>query len=182
MFCRDKNISRDKHKFVATKLVKTNIWRDKHNFGTTKVLSRQTHVCLDETRLLSRQNYASIIFVATKHLSQQKWYLWQLPPMIDFVPTCIALVCHSWYRQCFAVLPIPRLLFRYPFHPRVTAVARKRPRSFCQKCRWQVTAKTRVHLTYVALHEVTRCMVVWCTQNAPRWQQFMSHQPCQHCK
>ena len=34
-----------------------------------------------------------------------------------------------------------RLLFRYPFRPRVTAVARKRPRSFCQKCRWQVTAK-----------------------------------------
>ena len=32
-------------------------------------------------------------------------------------------------------------LFRYPFHPRVTAVARKRSRSFCQKCRWQVTAK-----------------------------------------
>ena len=25
--------------------------------------------------------------------------------------------------------------------PRVTAVARKRPWSFCQKCRWQVTAK-----------------------------------------
>ena len=33
------------------------------------------------------------------------------------------------------------LLFRYPFHPRVTTVARKRSRSFCQKCRWQVTAK-----------------------------------------
>ena len=32
-------------------------------------------------------------------------------------------------------------LFRYPFHPRVTAVAHKRPRSFCQKRRWQVTAK-----------------------------------------
>ena len=31
--------------------------------------------------------------------------------------------------------------FRCPFHPRVTAVARKRPRSFCQKCRWQVTPK-----------------------------------------
>ena len=29
-----------------------------------------------------------------------------------------------------------------------------------------------MHLTCVALHEVTRCMVVWCTQNAPRWQQF----------
>ena len=25
--------------------------------------------------------------------------------------------------------------------PRVTAVVRKRPRSFCQKCKWQVTAK-----------------------------------------
>ena len=32
-------------------------------------------------------------------------------------------------------------LFWHPFHPRVTAVARKRSRSFCQKRRWQVTAK-----------------------------------------
>ena len=29
-----------------------------------------------------------------------------------------------------------------------------------------------MHLTYVTLHEVIWCMVVWCTQNAPRWQQF----------
>ena len=33
------------------------------------------------------------------------------------------------------------LLFRYPFRPRVTTVARKRSWSFCQKCRWQATAK-----------------------------------------
>ena len=33
------------------------------------------------------------------------------------------------------------LLFQYLFHPCVTTVARKRSRSFCQKCRWQVTAK-----------------------------------------
>ena len=32
-------------------------------------------------------------------------------------------------------------LIRCPFHPRATAVTRKRPRSFCQKCRWQVTSK-----------------------------------------
>ena len=32
-------------------------------------------------------------------------------------------------------------LIRCPFHPYVTAVARKRPRSFWQKCRWQVTPK-----------------------------------------
>ena len=38
------------------------------------------------------------------------------------------------------------LLFRYPFHPRVTAVARKRSWSFCQKCRWQVTAKPAYNL------------------------------------
>ena len=31
--------------------------------------------------------------------------------------------------------------FRCPFHSRVTVVARKRPRSFCQKCVWQVTPK-----------------------------------------
>ena len=30
-------------------------------------------------------------------------------------------------------------LIRCPFHTLVTAVARKGPRSFCQKCRWQVT-------------------------------------------
>ena len=32
-------------------------------------------------------------------------------------------------------------LIRCPFHPRVTAVACKRPRSFYKKCRWQVTLK-----------------------------------------
>ena len=32
-------------------------------------------------------------------------------------------------------------LIRCPFHPRVTSVVRKRSRSFCQKCRWQVTPK-----------------------------------------
>ena len=32
-------------------------------------------------------------------------------------------------------------LIRCPFQPRVTAVARKRPQSLCQKCRWQFTPK-----------------------------------------
>ena len=44
--------------------------------------------------------------------------------------------------------------------PCVTAVTRKRSRSFCQKCRWQVTGKhTCIHLMYVALHGVTWCML-----------------------
>ena len=75
------------------------------------------------------------------------------------------------------------LLVRYPFHPLVTTIARKRSRSFCQKCRWQVTAKTRIHLTYVALHEVTWSMVVWCTQDLRRdGCSFMWHQSCQRRK
>ena len=39
-------------------------------------------------------------------------------------------------------------LIWYPFHPRVTAVASKRPRSFCQKCRWQVTDKSAYKRAY----------------------------------
>ena len=34
-----------------------------------------------------------------------------------------------------------------PFHPHVTAVAHKRPQSFCQKCRWQFTPKHAYTLT-----------------------------------
>ena len=68
--------------------------------------------------------------------------------------------------------------------PRVTAEARKRSRSFCQKCRWQVTAKHAYKLhKYVALHEVTWCMDAWCTQNLRRdVPSFTWHQPCQRCK
>ena len=73
--------------------------------------------------------------------------------------------------------------FRYPFYPRVAAVARKRSRSFCQKCKWQVTAKHAYTVTYVALHEVTWSTAVWCTQDLRRdGCSFMWHQPCQRCK
>ena len=51
----------------------------------------------------------------------------------------------SWQKQRDNFLLQSQLcmltLIRCPFHPRVTAVARKRPRSFSQKCRWQVTPK-----------------------------------------
>ena len=82
--------------------------------------------------------------------------------------------CRSGGRIFFSrVNFLCRLLFRYPFHPRVTAVACKRPRSFCQRYRWQVTAKHSYTLCIlVALHKMTWCMVVWYTQNVPRRQQF----------
>ena len=62
----------------------------------------------------------------------------------------------------------------------VTTIARKRSRSFCQKCRWQVTAKRTYTLRmwlYMKWHGA------WCTQNLRRdGSNFMWHQPCQHCK
>ena len=81
------------------------------------------------------------------------------------------------------------LLFRYPFHPRVTAAVRKRFLSFCRKCRWQVAAKHSCTLC-IWLCMTKRdvwCMVVRCTQNAPRRQQFhvakitiTTKQPCKY--
>ena len=48
------------------------------------------------------------------------------------------------------------ILLWYPFHPCVTTVAcRKKFLSFCQKCRWLVTAKHACTLCiHVALHEM----------------------------
>ena len=57
------------------------------------------------------------------------------------------------------------LLFRYPFLPRVTAAARKRPPGHSAKSAGSRLQLTRMHLTYVALHEVTWCMVVWCVRH-----------------
>ena len=54
------------------------------------------------------------------------------------------------------------LLFRYPFHPPVTAVARKKSRSFCQKCRWQVTAKHAYTLRMWILLNRASALVTTC--------------------
>ena len=54
------------------------------------------------------------------------------------------------------------LLFRYPFHPRFTTVARKKSRSFCQKCRWQVTAKHAYTLRMWILLNRASALVTTC--------------------
>ena len=54
------------------------------------------------------------------------------------------------------------LLFRYPFHPYVTTVARKKSRSFCQKCRWQVTAKLAYTLRMWLLLNRASALVTTC--------------------
>ena len=52
-------------------------------------------------------------------------------------------------------------LTRCPFHPCVTAVARKRPRSFCQKSRWQVTDKRACTLDPTKSERADYVGIVW---------------------
>ena len=74
---------------------------------------------------------------------------------------CLGHGFRSWQeRQEKFLFPCPGLTFcadsrRYLFHPYVTTVARKRSRSFCQKCRWQVTAKQSCTLCMLASNKVT---------------------------
>ena len=51
-----------------------------------------------------------------------------------YVRTC-ACACACTRAFCLTSLVLIFCRFRYPFHPCVTAVARKRSRSFCQNCR-----------------------------------------------
>ena len=80
--------------------------------------------------------------------------------------------CRSGGRILFSRVDFLRwVLFRYPFHPRVTGVARKRSRSFCQKCRWHVTAKHAYTWCGFAWSDMEHgCMVY--TELAPRRQQI----------
>ena len=74
------------------------------------------------------------------------------------------------------------LLFRYLFHPRVTAVARKRPRSFRQKCRWQVTAKHAYTLRMWLCMKWHGDWLYGVHRTRRDGSSFMWHQPCQRCK
>ena len=74
------------------------------------------------------------------------------------------------------------LLFRYPFHPRVTAVARKRPRSFRQKCGWQVTAKYACTLRMWLCMKWHGAWLYGVHRTCWDGSSFMWHQPCQRCK
>ena len=74
------------------------------------------------------------------------------------------------------------LLFRYPFHPRVTAVARKRSRSFCQNRRWQVTAKRAYTLRMWLCMKWHGAWLYGVHRTRRDGSSFMWHQPCQRCK
>ena len=53
-------------------------------------------------------------------------------------------------------------LIRCPFHLRVTAVAHKRPRSFCQKCKWQATPKHAYTLDPTKSEWADYAVQAWC--------------------
>ena len=74
------------------------------------------------------------------------------------------------------------LLFRYPFHPRVTAVARKTPRSFCQKRRWLVTAKHAYTLRMWLCMKWHGAWLYGVHRTRRDASSLMWHQPCQRCK
>ena len=89
LLSRQAHVCRDKSMLVLTKLLswqnyvccdwyllRQKFRRDKHIYmflTTNIILLRQAYFCCNKKH----------VFVATKVLSQQKWYLWQLPPTID---------------------------------------------------------------------------------------------------
>ena len=80
--------------------------------------------------------------------------------------------CRSGERIFFSRVNIlRRKLFRYQFHPRVTAVAHKRSRSFRLK-RACGRLQLNTHTPYIRVFErsdtVDWCIVVWCTENVRR--------------
>ena len=70
------------------------------------------------------------------------------------------------------------LLFRYPFHPSVTAVARKRSRSFCQKGRKQVTAEDACTLRKWLCMKWHGAWLYDVHRTRRDGSSFMWHQPC----
>ena len=105
--------------------------------------------------------YANFKFVCTKTKNQlQRARQRQCYRNQNNVPLVLPLHFHNFTNSADCLLG--------------TAVACKRSLSFHQKCRWQVTANHACtkHMWLWPLHEVTWCMVVWCTQNLLRQQHF----------
>ena len=66
--------------------------------------------------------------------------------------------------------------------PRVTTVAGKKPWSFCQKHRWQVTAKHTYTLRMWLCMKWHGAWLYGVHRTCWNGSSFMCHQPCQRCK
>ena len=74
------------------------------------------------------------------------------------------------------------LLFRYPFHPCVTAVARKRPRSFCRSAGGMLQLNTHNTLRMWLCMKWHGAWLYGIHRTRRDGCSFMWHQPCQRCK
>ena len=97
-----------------------------------------------------------------------------LSMLLTFICLCITYRCHMKPEPDSpgSTICADSVLFRYPFHPRVTAVARKRSQSFCQKCRWQVTVKHAYTLRMWLCMKWHGAWLAVCTELAPKRLQF----------
>ena len=68
------------------------------------------------------------------------------------------------------------VLFWYPFHPCVSTVAHKRSQSFCQKCRWQVTAEHACIYIYIYINT---CGFAW--SDVVHGCMVYTYRMCRHC-
>ena len=97
-----------------------------------------THMCTHSTKCMYRNT--NILGAGIAQWLERRTHDWKVAGLNP---------CRNSRRIFFSrVNFLCWLLFWYPFHPRVTTVACKRSWSFCQKCRWQVTA----------IHTYTLCM------------------------
>ena len=81
--------------------------------------------------------------------------------------------CRSGGRIFFSMVNfLCWLLYQYPFHPHVTAVARKRSRSFCSSGRLQLNMHAPYVCGFAWTDMVHGCMVY--TEDSSRRKQFLS--------
>ena len=99
-FCRDKS-------FVTTNTClspQTRVYRDK-----TRLLSQQKYDCRDKIMFVAKKYFCFVatnichdkhVFVATKVLSRQKLYLWQLAPVIGRWHTITTTTNNNVHLSC----------------------------------------------------------------------------------
>ena len=73
-----------------------------------------------------------------KHILTTKNKYWRQVPNKKYISSTIQAQNQQNIRERKKQILNIDTLFRYPFHPRVSAIAPNRSGSFCQKCRWQL--------------------------------------------
>ena len=97
---------------------------------------------------------------------------------LDYFSSTIVWAQYGYPKQFVCTMYV----FLYLFHPPVTAVVCQRSRSFCQKCRWQVTAKHTYTLPVWFCMKWHGACVLGVHRTCQDSCSFMWHQPCHRLK